>query len=196
MRSSRIVLNIVVLAAAVFLSGCYVASKNLPAGSGPVADERLIGAWQALDEDGKPEKDATFLHFVKTADGAPLVLVLVDNHSATNYEMHSIQVGSRTVFGVKPLSSTSPSDKPENDFILGFYEVKGDDLYLQLLDTKKMEALINSGKLKGTVEPGNYGKVTLTGSSRELTDFFAKIDPASIGAGERPAHARRMNTAH
>lgn len=195
MRTSRIVLNLAIVAAAVFLSGCYVTSQKLPAGALRI-DERLIGAWQALDEDGKPEKDATFLHFVKTADHSPLVLVLIDTRTATNYEMNTIQVGSRTLFAVKPLSSTAPSEKPETGFILGYYDVRGDDLYLSLLDTKKVKDLIDAGKLQGTADSGNYGKVTLTGSPRDLADFFARTDPKSISAGERPAHARRVNTAN
>jgi hypothetical protein len=196
MRSSRIVLNLVVVAAAVFLSGCYVASRNVPAGSGPVADERLVGAWEALDEDGKPAKDATFLHFVKASDDGPLILVLVDNRNATNYEMRSVHIGDRTMFAVKPLSSTAKDEKAERDFILGFYDVKGDDLYLNLLDPKKLKDLIDAHQVKGKVEPGNYGKVTLSGSPQELAAFFAKVDPNSIGAGDKPAHARRIGAQH
>jgi hypothetical protein len=193
MHSSRIVLNLVVLAAAVFLSGCYVATKNLPAGNGQIADERLIGAWQALDEDGKPSNDATFLHFLKPADGKPLLMVLVDDHSSTTYEMHTIAIGNKQMFAIKPLNSTSGDDKPETNYILGYYDVKGADVFFNLLDPKKLKTIVAAGKLKGIAEEKDYGKVTLTGSPQELTAFFASTDPATLIGGEKPAHARRVS---
>src|SRR5262249_41589089 len=100
MRSSRIMLNIVAVAAAIFLSGCYVATKNFPAGEDKIAPQ-LIGAGQALDSDGKPSNDAAFPHFVKTGDDKPLTMVFVDDSASTLYEMHSIKVGKRTMFALK-----------------------------------------------------------------------------------------------
>jgi hypothetical protein len=192
MRSSRIVLNLVVVAAAVLLSGCYVASKNLPAGQ-EMIDQQLIGAWEAMDESGKPSTDATFLHFMKSEDGQPLQMVLVDDHSATTYEMHTVSIGNKRMFAVKPLSSTNKSEQPEHNFILGYYEVKGDDVFFNLLDIKKLKALLDAGKLKGVADKGDYGKVTLTGSPQELASFFASADPASLIGGEKPAHAHRVS---
>ena len=193
MRATRVLLNLVVVAAAVVLSGCYVATKNLPAGNGPIADERLIGAWQALDENGQPSKDATFLHFVKSGEDKPLFMVMIDDHVSATYEMHTINVGNKQMFAVRGLSSTNGEEKPEINYILGYYEVKGADLYFNLLDPKKVKALVHSGKLKGVAEDKDYGKVTLSGSPQELASFFASTDPATLIGGEKPAHARRVS---
>ncbi|NOT39781.1 MAG: hypothetical protein HOP13_04740, partial [Alphaproteobacteria bacterium] len=39
---------------AVALSGCFVVSTNVPAGSGPINDPRLEGTWRGIDtSDGK-----------------------------------------------------------------------------------------------------------------------------------------------
>jgi len=195
MRSSRIVLTVAVLIATTLLGGCYVASQKLPAGSGPLIDQQLIGAWETLDESGKRTSDNTYLHFVKTNDEKPLVMVMVDDHSVTTYEMHSIKIGKRQMFAVKPLSSTNSEEKPEEGFILGYYEVKGDDLYLNLLDAKKMKALVEANKVKGVAEKSDYGKVTLTGTPQELANFFANTDPAALIGGEKPARAHRISTA-
>ena len=191
MRSSRIALNLIVVAAAVFLSGCYVATQNLPAGE-EFIDAKLIGAWEALDENGKRTADTTFLHFFKNDEGKPLYALIVDDHSATTYEMRSIKLGKRQIFALKPLTSTTHEDKPETNYILGFYEVKGDDLIFNLLDAKKLKALVEANKLKGVAEKSDYGKVTLTGSPQELAAFFANADTASLIGTEKPARAHRL----
>jgi hypothetical protein len=192
MRSSRLVLNLVALAAAaVFLSGCYVASKSLPAGE-PVIDTQLVGAWQALGDDGKPSSDMTYLHFIKDTDGTPLVVVMVDDHSANTYEMRTIKLGNKQMFALKLLTATNKSDMPEPNYILGFYQVKGDDLIFNLLDPKKLKTFLDAHKINGVAEKGDYGKVTLTGSPQELAAFFASTDPAALIGGEKPARAHRL----
>jgi len=191
MRASRVVLNIVVLAAAILLSGCYVATQNLPAGSGPPVDDRLIGAWRALDNDGKPTSEATYLHFVKTGDTS-LTLVLVDNDALTTYDMKSIKVGSRVVFAIKPLTSSKPVEVEEKNYILGFYDVKGDDLFFNLLDAKKFKVLVDTHKIKGMSGPKDYDKVTLSASPQELAAFLANTDVKALIGDDKPARAHRL----
>jgi hypothetical protein len=189
MRASRVVFNLLIVTAAVFLSGCYVTSPKLPAGSGPIIDEQLRGTWQALDEEGKP--DDTFLHFVKSDDTKPLSLVMVDDNSWTAYELRTVQVGKRRVYGLKQLA-TPPGEKPEPNYILGFYEVKGAELLIYLLDAKKLKALIDANKIKGTVDEGNYDKVTLGASPEELASFFASTDLKALVV-DKPARAHRVS---
>ncbi|MBI1210016.1 MAG: hypothetical protein GC190_01015 [Alphaproteobacteria bacterium] len=195
MRSSRIVLNLVVLAAAVFLSGCYVATKNLPAGEAFV-DRQLIGAWEALNQDGSPSSDMTFLHFMKPVNDGELVLIMVDDRGANTYGMHSIKIGDKQLFALK-LMSTTKSDKSVEDeepnYILGLYEVKGDEINFNLLDSRKFKAFVAAHKLRGKAEKSDYGKVTLTGSPQELADFFAETDVKSMIGDEKPARARRIS---
>jgi hypothetical protein len=191
MRSSRVVLSLLLAAATLLLGGCYVATKNLPAGA-EFIDTQLVGAWEALNEDGKPSGDATFLHFLKGDEGKPLTVVMVDDHSANTYEMRSIKLGKRQVFALKPLTSTTHEPQSETNYILGFYEVKGPDLSFNLLDAKKLKALVEANKVKGVAEKSDYGKVTLTGSPQEVADFLANADLATIVGGEKPARARRL----
>jgi len=192
MRSSRIVLNIVVVAAAIFLSGCYVATQKLPAGDTAI-DQQLIGAWQALNSDGSPSNDAAFLHFAKIGDDKPLIMVFVDDSSTTTYEMQSIRLGDRTMFALKILTSSqkgAPNEEP--NYILGFYSVKGDELTFNLIGAKQLKPFVDSGKIKGIAENKEFGKVTLTASPKELADFFAKTDMKSLIGEDKPARARRV----
>lgn len=192
MRNSRIVLNFVVVAAAIFLSGCYVATQKLPAGDNSI-DERLVGAWRALDSEGKPTNDAAFLHFAKPQDAKSLVMVFVDDGTTTTYEMQSIKIGKRMMFALKILSSTQKgADAEEPNYILGFYDVRGDDLTFNLLGAKQLKPLVDAGKIKGIADKKEYGKVTLTASPQELATFFANTDPATLIGTDPPARARRV----
>ncbi len=189
MRARRIVLNAIAVFAALLLAGCYVTTQKLPATGGPVIDPQLIGTWQAFDEQGKAE--GTYLHFIKTDEKTPLTFVMVDDHSWTVYEMTSLQVGKRQMFAVK--QTVAPrGDKPEHNYIVGFYEIKGDDLSISLLDTKKVKELIAAHKIKGRVESGDYGKVTLTASPEELAALFATTDIDKL-TGDKPAKAHRVS---
>lgn len=192
MRASRIVLNLVVVAAAVFLSGCYVATQKLPAGDDAI-DQQLIGAWRALDSDGKPTNDAAFLHFVKPQDAESLVMVFADDSTTTTYEMHSIKVGKRMMFALKILSSTQKgADAEEPNYILGYYDVKGEELSFNLMGAKQLKPFVDAGKIKGVAEKKEFGKVTLTASPQELAAFFASTDQAALIGTDPPSRARRV----
>ena len=189
MRARRTVLNVFAALAALLLAGCYVTSKQLPASSGPVIDQQLVGTWEGLSEDGKPE--GTYMHVVKQDDTKPLTFVMVDDHSWTVYELHTLKVGDRRMFAVKQIAAPA-GDKPERDYIIGFYDVKGDELTISLLETSKIKALIAAHKIKGRVESGSYGKVTLTSSPEELAAFFATTDLSKL-AVDKPAKAHRVS---
>jgi len=189
MRARRTVLNAIAALAALLLAGCYVATQKLPAGGGPVMDPQLVGTWQALNEEGKPE--GLYMHFINTGEDNPLTLVMVDDHSWTVYGLTSLAVGKRKMFALKQVT-VPPNEKPELNYIIGFYEAKGDDLSISLLDSTKLKDLIAAHKIKGDVEPGNYGKVTLTASPQELAAFFAATDIDKL-TGEKPAKAHRVS---
>ncbi len=190
MRARRTMLNVLAVLGAFLLAGCYVTSEKLPASTGPVVDLQLLGTWAALGEDGKSDT-STYLHFIKTDEAKPLTFAMVDDHSWTIYELTSLRVGKRQMFALKQ-TSVPPKEKPEPNYIIGFYEVKGDDLSINLLDTTKLKDLIAAKKIKGRVDPGQYGKITLTASPQELAAFFTTTDIAQL-VGNKPARAHRVS---
>ena len=190
MRARRTMLNVIAVLGALLLAGCYVTTEKLPASTGPVVDPQLIGTWQALSEDGKPE--GTYLHFIKTDEAKPLTFAMVDDHSWTAYELTSLHVGTRQMFALKQ-TAVPPKETAERNYIIGFYEVKGDDLSIHLLDTDKLKALVNAHKIKGTVEAGASGKIELSASPAELAAFFTTTDISKL-VGDKPAKAHRIST--
>src|SRR5262245_27657292 len=101
-----------VLAAAalsVVLSACFVVSKELPASTGAIADERLVGAWRGLDADDGKDSEA-FLHFLKPDRDEPMKLVWVEDRTYQVYEVRTMQVGGKHVFAAKLLTPLGDDD--------------------------------------------------------------------------------------
>lgn len=183
-----------VACAALLLSGCFVISKNLPAGTQIGADERLVGAWRGFDNDEKKNADA-FLHFLAPDKGAPMKLVWVEDRNYQVYEVQTMRIGQKNVFAAKIVTPMAEmrGEIPDGYFV-GFYDVKGDDISFNLLDAEKVGALIQSGKVKGIKPPGKYDFATLTGSPTDLARFLASPE-ASASLAEEPAHLHRLTRA-
>jgi hypothetical protein len=182
---------VAVLLAALLLSGCFVVSQNLPKGDGPIADERLVGAWRGVEADGD-EADA-FLHILKPDGGKPLTLVWVEDRSYQVYEVRTMRIGAKNVFAATIIEPRDAEEKelPRGHY-LGFYELKGaDQLAFTLLDAEKVGKLIESGKVKGVKPPRKYDMATLTGSPAELARFLASPD-ADAARVDEPAYLRRI----
>jgi hypothetical protein len=182
--------------AALALSGCFVVATNVPAGSGPINDERLEGTWRGLNaQDGK-DSDA-FLTFQRVDEKRPLRLVWVEGKDLQIYDVITRRVGTRDVFAAtltgpaEQLAKMKP-DEPRGYFI-GFYEVNGDKATFHLLEAKKIGDLITKGKLKGVGPKGQYDSATLTGSPAELSAFLASPDGQAAQAAE-PATLRRISS--
>ncbi len=184
-----------VLFAAVALSGCFVASQNLPAGTGITGDQRLVGGWRGLDAKDNKESDA-FLHFLKPDRDEPLRLLWVEDRNYQLYEVRTVVLGKHNVFAAKLIgpAEAMKEDAPQG-WILGFYDFQGaDKLTFQLLDSKKVGELIAKGRLKGTRKPGEYEMAMLTGSPAELAAFLASPEAQAVRS-EDPAKLRRITSA-
>ena len=180
--------------AAFVLTGCFVVSKNMPAGMDTKVDERLIGTWQGIDADGK-EPDDVFLHFQKPEENAPLRLIWVEDRNYQVYEVTTGRAGNKNVFAAKiihPLDKAA-EDKLPLGYYLGFYEVaaNGTDITFRLLEAEKVGALIKKGVLKGNAPARKYDMAELTGSPAEIAKFLASPD-AAAAVSDEPAHLRRL----
>lgn len=184
------------IAAALVLSGCFVVSKNAPTGSGPINDERLVGAWRGFDADDKKDADA-YLHFQRPDPNQPLRLIWVEGDKYQVYDVRTMVIGGRNVFAatiVEPKMEAEKDGVPLGHY-LGFYEFQNENnLAFYLLDAKKVGDLIDKGVVKGIKPPRQYDMTTLTGSPAELARFLAS--PQALAARiEDPAHLRRLSRA-
>ena len=184
-----------VLIAAVTLSGCFVASQNLPAGTGIAGDLRLVGTWRGFDAKDNKESDA-FLHFLKPDRDEPIRLVWVEDRNYQLYEVRTVGIGKRNVFAAKLIGPTEAmKEGAPQGWILGFYDFQAaDKATFELLDSEKVGELIAKGKLKGSRKPGKYEMAMLTGSPAELAAFLASPD-AQAARTKEPATIRRISRA-
>ncbi len=184
-----------VLFAAVTLSGCFVASQNLPAGTGVTGDQRLVGTWRGFESKEKKDGDA-FLSFLKPNPNQPLRLVWVEDDNYQIYEVRTVVIGKSNVFAAKLMgpAEAMKEDAPKG-WLLGFYEFhSADKLTFRMLDSEKVGDLIAKGTLKGTRKPGKYEMANLTGSPAELAAFLASADAQAV-LSEEPATLRRLTRA-
>jgi hypothetical protein len=184
-----------VIAASLALAGCFVASKKMPEGAGPVADRRLVGSWQGIDDgDHNPTSDDVVLTFRMTTSAKPLRLIWSEGGKRLFYDVTTQKFGAHRGFAAK---LTGPADAQRQDetkgaYFLGYYEfTSSGGLIFHLLDKKKVAGLIASGKLKGQAGKSENAIAILDGPAREVARFLAS--PAGYAArSENPAFLRRV----
>jgi hypothetical protein len=195
MRLRHLYAVIATAVVSLLLSGCYVTSLVPPAKNGAPDDARLVGTWYGLDEHGKHVADA-FLHFIKPKDGGPMLMLATGTDEYTVYELHTVQLGANRFFAVRKLHTRDldagkAPDKESKEFTLGAYDVRRDKLVMRLFDTDKIRAAVTAKRVKGEVEKGDFGGVTLTGTPEELSRFLASAE-ANGALEETRVLARRL----
>lgn len=183
----------VALCAQLVLSGCFVTTSQVPAGTGPINDEAMVGTWRGVDADSGEEEDA-FIHIQSTAPDKPLRVVSVEDNDLKIYELHTTRVGSHNAFAARIVQADDEDDKKEFNgaFLLGYYEAKGNELLFHILDADKVSELIRSGKVKGNPGNGKFSTAKLTGSPAEVASFLASQDGWKSRMDE-PARLRRLS---
>lgn len=185
MRLGRIC---VAFLAALLLQGCYVVSTVAPKTTG--FDLRLIGFWTGM-EDGKPS--ATVLQFVEGTEKNGPRLVATNPKGVAVLELRTLTLGARHgAFAARSIMSDGDDSWPDG-YVLGFYEFRGKDLWIDTMSSERVGALVDAGKVKGVKGKGQFFDVTLTGSPEEIAAFLASADArAATGDGEGSLFARRL----
>lgn len=179
-----------VVAATLFLTGCFVTSDQKPLQQGPINDEALVGDWRAIDSETGKLLNA-FIHIQKTEESAPLRVVYVEDEDYAIYELATTQAGTRKVFTLKALEPEEARKELGSGYTLFFYDIAGEEVRFHFLDAQKVGALIKQGKLSGTPGAKEYDAARLSGPSAEITKFLA----SDVGWSTRtddPARMRRM----
>ena len=100
-----------VIAATLTLTGCFVASLHVPKGTGPVADRRLVGSWQGIDDgDHNPTSDDVVLTFRMTTSAKPLRLTWSESKKRLSYDVYTQKSGRDMGFAAR---SEDPAFLPE-----------------------------------------------------------------------------------
>lgn len=175
----RIVRTAIVVVVAVLLAGCALVYTQTPLGTtvGLGADPALIGTWQGRD-DSHDQQEIVIAHFISGSDhdlrlyylglfsdGARLIVLRV--RTATLGDNGYINAN------VMAIGGQAADENLCNDNFPVLYLIRGDTLTLYQLDKEKVKAAIRTGRIKGTIGPGDYGDVVITADGPELDAFLA-----------------------
>lgn len=178
---------VAVVAAAFVLSACFVVSTVPPKTTG--FDQRLIGFWEGLS-DGKPT--GTILQFVEGTDKKEPRMIAAHARGIAVYDLRTLKAGARGgAFAARVMMSDDPDDNIPDGYLLGLYEIRGNTLWISILNSADVGALVDAGKVKGVKTKGAFFDVTLTGTPEEIAAFLASPD-ARTSIGEGTILARRM----
>jgi len=167
------------LIAALAATACLPVASKSPIGStqGFVIDPSLIGTWKGA---ANGEKVASYFHFLPGRENTIMAVVVTppgddDQGGWGAFALQTVKLGSNYFMNAQEVSDNGQvaTDKTAQNTTPLLYKI-GDDgkLTLYMLDEKATAAAIKAGKIAGTVEPGDYGDVTLTADPEALDAFF------------------------
>ncbi|GAA0547950.1 hypothetical protein FHS83_000932 [Rhizomicrobium palustre] len=171
---------------ALLLGGCLPVTSKSPLGTtaGLGADRALYGTWKGHNPDDPKAKDG-YLHFMAGKDGAlTAALVMADGGNDDGWTIFRVKTarlgGQNYLNAAMAFDKDAAAEGKLKDAIIPLaYVLRGDVLTLYVLDEEKVKAAVKAGKLKGTIEPGDSGDVTLADDPAALDAFFAK--PEAMG---------------
>jgi hypothetical protein len=184
--------------AALLLTACFPPTTTHPVGTTAtiVNDPALTGLWRGKS-DQSTEDRGLYFHFLP-ADDNTITVVMVQGGTEPDGDWMVASITTATLGGNHIMNAQLKfSDgKAEDDDRPGtiplLYRFEGPNrLVLYLMDEDATKAAIQSHKIAGTVEQGQFGDATITASPKELDAFLATKKGAAL-FGERFATLTKM----
>jgi hypothetical protein len=172
------------LIAVLALAACYPPVTRTPVGTtaGLKPDMALAGTWKGVDSDGKPG----YFHFLVQADGSMTAVIVASGPKAEDWNAATLttaRVGANRIMNARLLSSNGKNENAPPGTVPVLYRIdqKG-TLTLAMMDEPAVKRAIADGKIKGTIEKGEFGDVTITGDAKTIDALFASPDIAHLFA--------------
>ena len=168
--------TLLTIATSALLCSCLISVNPLSSPAEASPDERLFGVWVLQDEDD----GGAYLHVGRGEQGMTEALMIEHRQDGTyktfRYRAFPTKLGEQTFLNV-----VSPDDhKDRKGYDIVRYQVDGKRLSIALMTEAVVKADIAAGKLKGKVEKGEFGDVTITASNEELRAYLQAADPAKL----------------
>ena len=162
------------------LCACPPVTSKTPVGTTvkAVRDQALAGVWRGKVADGDA---ASYFTFLPQDDGTYSVVLVTppsakDNGGFGVFGAETVSLGRFHFINARELTDENKAAKGTmaDNTIPILYKREGDNtLVLYLVDEDAARNAIKAGKIKGTVEEGQFGDITLTASPGELDAFMA-----------------------
>lgn len=171
---------------ALLAAACLPVTTSTPVGTtvGFRPDPALAsGMWKGH---GQSVGQTVYASFFPQDDGSITALMISAGGKDAGWAQYSIQtaaLGSYTFMNAHEVSSDGkPAEGVEAQKVFPLlYRVNGDGaLVIYLLDEKRAAAAIKSGKIAGTIEPGNDGDIVFTAAPADLDAFMQSPDGRAL----------------
>ena len=165
------------VALALALAACLPVTSSSPLGTTTAAttNTRLTGMWK-----GRIGSAANaYMTFYPAHDGTTKIVLLAPPSSDDEggwmvFEARAVRLGDNTYFDARALDDGGKPPDPKLAHVPVLYRVNGDgSLLLYLIDEEAARNAISKGTIAGSVEPGDFGDVTITAAPAALDAFFA-----------------------
>ncbi len=163
------------LAAMLVLAACYPPTTSHPLGTtgGARPDPALSGTWKGINSDGKP----FYLHLLPQSDGTLSAVLVESGPKAEDWNVvtaTTATLGANRYMNARMLwTNGKPEGAPPGTVpVLYRFDAKG-ALTFALMDEDAVKAAIAAGRIKGTVEKGQFGDAKITADPKALDAFFA-----------------------
>ena len=183
---TRLFLSFVSLVVLGAIAGCDDSQNPLSDPQKAKADAKLLGTWRYQDHDG----NVSYYHIGHAGENLPegVLRVVAATHHADGkltsgeHMLFASTVGGSTYLNITDGKAGQVQALEENGwdatqidgYFLYKYELKADTLCVQGIDRDAKRRAIEGKRLKGTVEPGDDGKVKFTDSTENLARFVAE----------------------
>ncbi len=173
------------------LCACPPVTSKTPVGTTvkAVRDPALTGVWRGKVAEGDA---VSYFTFLPQDDGTYSVVLVTppsakDNGGFGVFGVETVTLGRLHFINARELSDDNKAAKgamADNTIPL-LYKLEGDNtLVLYMMDEDAARNAIKAGKIKGTVEEGQFGDVTLTASPGELDTYMGS--PAARALFTKP----------
>jgi hypothetical protein len=173
----------VALCCTVVLAACFPPVTKNPIGSLQLgADRTLAGTWNAKMEDAdNGDNQATFQF---TRRGNTLVVLITSkkkDEDSLKAIVTTTKIGANRFMNAKLVSmGKDEDDEAPPGTVPLLYRLEGASVVLYLMNEDKTKAAIQAGKIKGSVEPGQFGDAIITANQRALDAFIASDEGVAL----------------
>jgi hypothetical protein len=172
------------------LAACYPPVTSHPVGTtaGLKPDPVLVGLWKGAPTN-KDER-SSYYHFLPQLDGTTRA-VIVQGGDKPDADVILVKMTTAKLGAIRYMNATLVDSKgnPEEGSPAGtvpvLYKIDAKGVMtLCLMDEKAAKDAITAGKIKGTIEKGEYGDATITADPAALDKFLQS--PAGLALFKKP----------
>ncbi len=181
---ARHCLSLVVLAAAIILSGCLGSKNPITPPETAKIDERLLGAWVTTD---LYYNETDYMHVMRQSSSGLMTIYEIRHYASEGGGSQSSAQGHVSILGdrrflnlQRPPDAGAPDDTPRYTFVAYDFDGSG-NLIVHFLSERAVGEAFAAGGLVGKVEMNaDFVATLISDSSERIADYLGSADTATL----------------